>query len=374
VRVSQASGSAFGEAVLPTQDSAPSRDSADAICRILQNDLNDVDAWHKLEALLRDADPVAQDPVWRTAHTLFREVVWRDIRAFWRAGVDPKPYLMYTAKPLYEDGGLSFDAMGMRATFGKQTKLSYDGFLRTTRRRGLIIGNSTAAGVGVRSDGDTLASKLNQLTPDVLWYNLAIGGHNLIQNALALDLLAPEKFDYVVLCGGLIDFLAPLTLDRGTSFLPAYIPPHQAADLPTQFDIDKNGWTVEGVLKSNRRALESIAARVSRSGSKALFMLQPHLGMTSKQLCVQERCMVGVYHNTATQPIWIAHTKISDYAQTISDSYAEMAAHLSLSYIDANAQPSMVSSAWLYLDFIHVNELGHLRMAEMVLSWVQKAN
>ena len=346
--------------------------SVAATCRRLAADLGDAQAWQELAHLLESPACAAlpsDAEDWKSAHELFKETVWREIRAFWRAGASELPYLMYRPVPNYASDCVSFDDLGMRRSMKAGAPVVYEDFLSTPLRRGVVIGNSASAGVGVSGDAATLASVLNQRMPDTVWFNLSIGGHGLLQNAIALDLLAPDRFDYLVICGGLIDYLAPLTAVAKTPHFPAYIAPHQSEG-HSAYDIAANGWSERDLARTQRRAVEMMADRATRGGARTLFMLQPHLALTSKVLAPAECCMTAVYERTADRPVWKAHTKMAPYRQQIISEYAAVCAAAGIDFRNANDDPRFTAADWLYLDYIHVNDPGHVRMAGIVTDWI----
>lgn len=349
------------------------RQLAQDYCDQLSRNLADKPLWDKLTALLEEIHTAAPDAkdLWIAPHALFKEQVWRDIRAFWRMGVRNLPYVMYGPIPNQQPSLV--DGLGMRLSLKDDAPVVYEDFLKTPLRRGLVIGNSTAAGVGVSDHAETLSSVLNRMMPDTVWFNLAIGGHNLTQNAITLDLFGPDRFDYLVICAGLIDFLVTLTLQPETPHIPPYLLPHQPPELPTTYDIEANGWSLSGLARHHRRALETIAARASRSNARTLFLLQPHIGMGDKPLSSEERCMEMVYIQTADRPVWKAHTKIAPYRKWISDSLSSACASAGIPFLDSNAHAHFREREWLYLDYIHVNGRGQAHMADIVAAWIKQA-
>lgn len=349
--------------------------SSQALCERLAAHMDDASAWETLEnrlMLARHRPEAIDDGLWVHAQALFKNVVWRDIRTFWRAGTQTVPYLMYGPVANHREEAVSFDTLGMRTSLKAGRPVSYEEFLATPLRRGVVIGNSTAAGVGVSKDAATLTSILNTLTPDTLWFNMAVGGHNLFQNALALCLFAPDKLDYAVVCGGLIDFLSPITMQTRTPRLPSYIPPHQPPDTPTSYDIGENGWSEPLVLRSCRRALEMILDQAARRGARPLFLLQPHLALTDKDLSPEERSMMMIYENSADRPIWKAHLVLARYRQRILESLSGICASLGMDFADAGSDSLFMGKDWLYLDYIHVNDDGHARLAALIHRWARK--
>jgi hypothetical protein len=228
-----------------------------------------------------------------------------------------------------------------------------------------VLGNSTAAGVGVDNDRATLASRLNDIAPELLWANLAVGGHNLLQNAITFGMQAPESLDAVVIVAGLIDFLVPLMRQYDGEVLPPYLFPNDSAVRETSYDLQSNGWVLATLEAWCRRALEIIADQAARRNAKAVFVLQPHLALTAKKYSPQERCLVAVYGRSADRPIWKAHLHLARYRELISETLSRICRQIGLPFVDANTDSRLLTAHWLYLDYIHVNNHGHQRLAEI---------
>lgn len=108
----------------------------------------------------------------------------RDYDKFMHIGARWVPYTMYFHEKSFVSPTINTDKYGFRYSIFQQQKVSVASFPKTTTSSvNLLIGGSTALGVGATEDRFTVASYLSELTGEV-WLNLAGRGYNSTQELL----------------------------------------------------------------------------------------------------------------------------------------------------------------------------------------------
>ena len=89
------------------------------------------------------------------------------------------PYVMHIQKNNIKRQSVSTDQYGFRNTIVNPNKiLSYEEFVKNEKMpKAILIGGSTAFGVGANSDNFTITSVLNQYDKN-LWFNFGGRGFN----------------------------------------------------------------------------------------------------------------------------------------------------------------------------------------------------
>ncbi|MCO7519366.1 MULTISPECIES: hypothetical protein [unclassified Pseudomonas] len=127
----------------------------------------------------------------------------QDYQHFLQRGSRRAPQMLYLHERGYRSGTINTDALGLRYSYcaGKRFSVAERG---GAARVNVLVGGSTAMGIGASSDQHTVASYLSQLTGEV-WLSLAGCGLNATQELL-LFLTHQHRFGqigHVVLLSGL---------------------------------------------------------------------------------------------------------------------------------------------------------------------------
>lgn len=125
-----------------------------------------------------------------------------DYDEFMHIGARWLPYTMYFHPQNFRSNTVNTDAMGFRYTVWRQQRYSVNELHGVTKVN-LLVGGSTALGVGATSDAATVASQLSEITGE-LWLTLAGRGYNSRQELLLFLLhrqRLPEIGKVLVLSG-----------------------------------------------------------------------------------------------------------------------------------------------------------------------------
>ncbi|MFJ4156917.1 hypothetical protein ACIPZF_19240 [Pseudomonas sp. NPDC089752] len=106
----------------------------------------------------------------------------QDYQRFLQLGSRRAPHTLHVHESGYRSGTINTDALGLRYSHGAGKRFS-PAERGSAPRVNLLVGGSTALGVGASSDEHTVASHLSMLTGEV-WLNLAGCGLNASQELL----------------------------------------------------------------------------------------------------------------------------------------------------------------------------------------------
>ncbi|MHC6225036.1 hypothetical protein ACYU03_09755 [Pseudomonas sp. X10] len=157
-------------------------------------------------------------PIDKSAADAFSDTIPlpREYQRFLLLGGRRAPQTLYAHERGYRSGTINTDALGFRYSHlaGKRFSVAECG---GAARVNLLVGGSTALGIGASSDEHTVASYLSMLTGEV-WLSLASCGHNATQE-LMMFLVHQHRFGqigHVVVLSGL-NTLAQETLGEALS-------------------------------------------------------------------------------------------------------------------------------------------------------------
>lgn len=353
-------------------------DDPDVIRRLL-DDGRYGDAERRCRALAAGADREAA-----TRARLLLPFVYA--KAYFALGLEPAPYFMFRHRANAACEFVSFDGDGMRTCLAGGAAVSLRAFLASSKRKGVIVGNSVTAGSGVSGDAAVVHNRLNAADPDWLWFNLSVMGHNSTQNLLALEHHLAGAVSAVVYCGGMIDYLFALSWRRRHGALPFWgeesyfgapldLNPELCAGAAAT-DWATTGWTHDAVAARGAAAIAAMAALCRRLGARLLVMLQPHLGLCAKPPSPEEAMMQANLARDARRPTdqvhgvcKRAHLQLGRWAPEIRGAFHHAAAAADVEFCDANVLPAFLTSDQMFADYIHVTDAGHAAIAAEIRRW-----
>ncbi|MBA1200998.1 hypothetical protein G7009_04275 [Pseudomonas capeferrum] len=223
-----------------------------------------------------------------------------DYQRFLLQGMGRAPHIHCMHERGYRSGTINTDALGLRYSHcsGRRFSVAERG---GRNRVNLLVGGSTALGLGASSDEHTVASCLSMLTGEV-WLSLAGCGLNATQELMTF-LIHQHRFGeighVVVLSGlntlvheGLSEILAG---DRSLSMVKTFNGFHEAV-LPTEQARPESLWQRLGQALAPRRGPRPLAIERLSSPDKRLIRAADSIGRT---LCQWNRLMTDT-HTTLT--------------------------------------------------------------------------
>jgi len=337
-----------------------------------------------------------------------------------RVGISWHPYIMFFNGKNYKSKVVNTDSNGFRLSSFHGKEFASDS-LAYSDEISLVVGGSTAFGVGATSDTKTLSSLLSQKT-NILHLNLGGRAFNSTQELLLFKWLISRRLkikDVIIVSGANDLFLSSIST---SSFMPSLFwgKRYEALMLEGMTSlkiqmlrkllgrlapdtIDWSNTNIRSLAKSSIEYLFSTSHKESENlakdktevnistknailhldpsicfwsalssflGFRLIYVLQPFAGWIPKQYTQEEKELFKYLDNSQEQ----AYCTLRQMSDT--KIYAELAGNLSsicesyrVSYIDSNAFMAAkveVNNQWLYVDRVHLTDLGYQFLADLI--------
>ncbi|MEK6749581.1 MAG: AMP-binding protein [Pseudomonadota bacterium] len=339
----------------------------------ITRDIDQFDSIFKLTALITkiSAMPLSNDapPTDWYAHVAQQFIAGEDRRKYQiapqladadRLPAQPDPVLGMISAANYRSKTLNTDARGFRCTIRNAQALTLEEFGRCATRRGVVLGNSVAYGIGVSGDQYTLASQLNAHTPDICWYNLAIRRSTLAQEVEALRRNSQRPMDYVIWFSGV----------NNLNFFLAGLASHLLTRTTGKISLDEADWASKYVrFKQGVQAeLTSLARILPGNGVSVMFCLQPLWTWARKPLTWQESALFSIFDASVDKPLRrplgaLIGPLYQDYAQCVAAACRQAGYRL----LDFNRHPEFnIRGMWTYIDRLHLTDFAHAQVAAIL--------
>lgn len=302
------------------------------------------------------------------------------------------PHLMYFHPPQASYPSVTTDARGLRTVVGADPD----------RPTALLVGGSTAFGIGATSDAATIASRLSATTR-WSWRNYGGRALNSTQEAVLTHLMGTDD-----VAGPIVLFSGMNTLVRACmpgAFDPTYGAFFQqshferqmraaavgtrslarmlARGLAARVGIGRGPWDADGaaprdpaahasanydpMLHVLRRDLEYFAMLASARGTTCTYVLQPFAPWIAKSLTSQERELFALLDAEQAD-----FTPVAGEVARRGDAYrrdvARICADAGVAFVDANAGPAFAGPEWLFVDRLHLTDAGQDAAARLIAS------
>lgn len=297
------------------------------------------------------------------------------------------PYLMFFQPPGLKTASFTTDEQGFRGTLDQGKPVAYSRFHAAEQPRGVLLGASTAFGVGAGSDGATLASRLNG-GGGRLWFNYSGRAFNSTQELMIFLLHLPERVDNVLLFSG-VNHLVLSHLSRETS------PVYNSFFFQSMFERGMSGESQEGrgglwrLLKgefrrSSEEEQEQSAPRQSESeryenglacmrrdmrlwallreamGFKLHFVFQPVLPWIEKPLAPEEKELFGLTDKLFPEESANGFMEfLVSRAKRFTDDAKAICRAQEVPFLDLNAGSAFTRPDWLFVDRVHLTDAGY---------------
>ncbi|WP_372365324.1 hypothetical protein [Candidatus Uabimicrobium sp. HlEnr_7] len=293
-----------------------------------------------------------------------------------------QPHVMYFNQINLRTKVCNTDERGFRWTYDKNdNRISYDQFVAHPKPKGIILGNSTAFGVGATHDRYSITSYLNSIG-DVTWFNFAGRGYNSTQELFLSQLYLEtlKNLDYVVFVGGISNlfglFLAEEYDPAWGWFYGQYIFQRVFRDkeqgISDKLDVlglNNSSNTIntkadyQKALNIYRRDLSIWKALQNTYGFKIILALQPFAAWVDKELSQEEKKLFSIY---AKVPNYYLGHILGDVKEGYVGGLREICEDLKIEFLDL--PEVFTSSEWLFSDPGHLTDKGCLKTAEYLIS------
>lgn len=306
------------------------------------------------------------------------------------------PYVMTFQLPGVSTPSFTTDEHGFRGTVWRGRRLTLSGYASEAGRHGLLVGGSTAFGVGASGDAHTVASLLNDRT-DQVWFNVAGRSFNSTQELLIFLLYLPEVVDTVLILSG-INNLVLSVLSATTS------PVYNSFYAHSVFERGLRSGQVTGVRGALKLLVRELADRATRGedgardgegqkyehmkacfrrdmrlwtllrramGYRLYFVFQPVPWWIGKVLSEEERELFDILDHIDPHGAW---HEISGYMHDMAARYVAdvrtVCDELDIPFLDLNRSPALRDGRWLFVDRVHLTDDGYVAVADdIVKGW-----
>ncbi|WGV19671.1 hypothetical protein QIY50_20415 [Pseudomonas putida] len=324
----------------------------------------------------------------------------QDYQRFLLLGSQRAPHTVHVHETGYRSGTINTDALGLRYSHcaGKRFSVAERG---SAARINLLVGGSTALGIGASSDEHTVASHLSMLTGEV-WLSLAGCGLNASQELLmflthqhrlgqlghVVVLSGLNSLAHEALCEVLASLNGPQHAKAYQDFLTSFSEGIQATAAPRRQSLWQRigqalatspvampaTWTLSPPEKRLARAADNIGRTLrqwdrllANSYSTLTFILQPLLPWCRDSLPAGEQAMLDALQR---QP--------ANFDRLLDGAFDSQLHSAFFRRIKSQADPvpcydmncmlssSPVFGADLFIDRLHLNDLGNNALAKVI--------
>lgn len=327
------------------------------------------------------------------------------MREYDRLGVTWRPYTMFSQPANYKSDVVNTDGLAQRLS-GREGLVSLE-TCAAGASCSLVVGASTAFGVGATSDKATISSRLSDLTGDD-YLSLSGKAYNSRQETILFLEFASrlKNVQRVIIfsgannlyCSALSDptaapFFFSNQFYQSVSTIGVGLKRQFVRLICQAFGIDGIDWKSASkseilreirksafAQKPSRDAFEAhidIDAAMNRTfedlyiwkclseamGFELIFCLQPVAGWCSKDLCVEEEKLFETLNKQTNQILALLSSENVGkvYAQGLS-AYCDMN---EIKFLDLNGMMGD-SKDWLFVDRVHLTDLGYERASDRI--------
>lgn len=303
------------------------------------------------------------------------------------------PYLMFFHRNNYRSRTVNTDRLGFRHGFGPDGPLSTSSDLSGFPAVNLLVGSSTALGIGSTSDTATISSMLTRRSPRVPWLNFGGCGYSTTQEFLLFSLHRHllGTIDNIVIVTGLNDLaltgLPGLQGDFGGFFFSGDFfskmdelrhEHEKSKRFPlrpkSRYRIDPGiapppGERVALACAQISRSLDNWRAMADACGARLSFVMQPFSTWVRQQETVEERAL---FHELDTNgsDSWKLYVPVAgeDVGRRYASGLEKLCTERSIEFLDMNIELAKATSEdqWLFVDRAHFNDTGYAAVADII--------
>lgn len=308
------------------------------------------------------------------------------------------PYIMRFDSPGKKFKSVSTDEWGFRNSIDKDGNLYNQGIAKTKKTKvNLIIGSSAVFGVGATNDLYTISSWLNKKTSED-WLNFGGRAFNSTQELLLFQMFLPQNIDKIIICSGVnnltLSYLSQTTSPIYNSFFSQSIfvnamnhPPGAMIGLrkafstlvkeikfkfqPPKIEIKSNlSSQYQDILFCYERDLRLFKSIADGIGAKLFFALQPLATWVDKKLSQEEKKLFYLLDQLSND--WqVISNQIVEHRYQYRKDIQKFCNEKNIPFFDLNDDPSFLTSDWLFVDRIHLTDLGYERIANQLIKEFQ---
>lgn len=287
------------------------------------------------------------------------------------------PFTCYRAKPNYKSASLNTDSNGYRISRSRGNGIVASDAWSNYSDRCLMLGGSTAFGIGAQNDGETISSWLNRKT-GLFYANLGIVGATSTQEMVAAIPFLHDAKSIIIVTG--VNNLALTYLNGRQQQLYGHI--FNAGDYSSDNKEDtSNHESYEG-YGDGYDDLEEYAMRwqmhdigiilkLTDVNSKVMLCIQPYASSAHRERNEYEEQALEVCRGIRSVN---ADKKFTSLHRMLEERYANYAKSLTISVNQMYNLPILNLNdvkyyGWSFYDSVHLTSTGYEIIADEILSY-----
>ncbi|MBI4665115.1 MAG: SGNH/GDSL hydrolase family protein [Nitrospinae bacterium] len=311
----------------------------------------------------------------------------------------PCPYLMYRAMPNYTSPVISADKYGLRRSTTGDGSMISGADISNLPKVNVVLGGSAAFGWGATGDSKTIASALNRLDPGTPWINLGGCTYQTLQEAISLLMyVPPEKIGQLVMFSGVNAAFLTLFETYADANIPFFFKFSEYWNPIVEHEERKQAEPLGGVRNAIRNILgkpsrktglppspyavtekdpaKRLAAGMERAerdlmtltaiargfGFQLTYFFQPCLVEGSKTLSREEREIISILDSMYkdNNPM----RRLGEVVPFMAERLKQTCAKQGVGFYDL--RDGFTGPEWLYVDRVHLTDLGYERAAGLI--------
>ena len=289
----------------------------------------------------------------------------------------------------FKSDSLNTDENGCRICTDGQQIVSLGKFKNRSGRKALVMGSSTAFGIGVSQDEYTFTNQLNRISEGLLkthndrsagdvfkavdnvsddakgekisFYNCSLRSSLVNEELKAAELFFEgDGINYLIWFSGLNNLSFPLTN------LAQKLAEIAVAEGHSGVAYKKSSW--DALYQQNIIApIKAEFEKLKDSPIKIIFCLQPVLTWIDKAQTAQEQELMHVFDSCFDLPLrQVISVSFAPLYQCYRADLARLCDANNIQFIDFNNDPYFASKNWLFADRVHLTDLAHEHIAQVI--------
>jgi hypothetical protein len=289
-----------------------------------------------------------------------------------------KPYIMRASSKHVKLAHVSTDENGSRVSYFKGSPVSYKDYRSSKGSHSVLLGNSVAYGVGASSDFNCIASELSRLMNHP-WYNLAGRAYNQTQEVLSLLLLGAEAHKNIVVFSGINNLVFSLAFNQFSDSVMPFWGQDKLDELNGSEDVHSEAVypmeiKYEKMIFFLDRDLRILSSFIGNPfGNDIVYVVQPLLAWLEKQLHPLEKDAINLWDEEKKGIFNIVHkpSNILPWKKRYLEDLEKLCRKHKINFFDMNSTDEFKQPEHLFLDRVHLTDLGQLRAAECIRNFLK---
>lgn len=270
------------------------------------------------------------------------------------------PYIMFKQKNNIKNKVLNTDKFGFRFTDSdtKYTILNKHN-IKDNFNEYVVVGGSTAFGVGASSDRNTISSKLSQMTNNTI-YNFGLRAGNSFQE---LILFLNSYIEKKILLSP--PFFYQNEFNKSLKNINQSLK-KKILNIFNKSEEDGNSYGEFSWANNLEHILRTWKAISEKNNFEIIYALQPFFSWSKKNFSEEEEKLFDEIKRMNSLRTWKILLKLSEKQHhNTKEIYKKICESANIKFLDLNELfQSCKSSDWLFVDTLHCTDLGYEKIAK----------